>query len=795
MSTATPADTFVTPQGDPRDYLAGIQTVASALAGSQSLEGISGIVVSQVLPVFGPSAGLLCLLNTDGLSLRTVRTTGFSPEQVGAWTHFPITAPVPVAAAVRERRPVVYRDREEYLADHPEFRAIENVPIGARVAVPLMLGERAIGGLGLAFEEPRSFSEVELQFFETIALLCAQAIDRARLHEAEQTARREATEQRDLLQSTYEHLRLTSQAVGLGTWEWDTRTNVVYWSETYRDIYGIPRDAIPAFKDGIAAVLEEDRPGVMAALGRCLHGGEDFVTEHRVLHPSAGLRCVRGLGRFLRGPDGERTKLVGVVWDETNKRLAVEALRDSEEKLRLAIEGAGLGTTHWDLVTNEVSWSDTMSQIYGRRPEEIRTVEDVIACVHPEDREKQALRAQAVRSGQPDEGLEYRVVWPDGTIRWAQSRGRVYLNEEGRAVRFEGVIQDITARKEAELAIERSRNDLQLITDAAPMLISYVDREQIFRFNNKHYERWFGETLGQVAGKHIRDVLGPDAYDGVKQYVERALGGEPVSFETFMPYTKTRPRYIRAEFVPDVASDGAVRGFVAVVSDITAATLNELEREKHLEEIAALNDRLQRAMTETHHRVKNNLQGIGALVEVQADDEDGSLGPDAVRRLIAQIQTLAKVHDILTHQARGDATADTISSAAIIEQLVTSLQTTAGGRAIVADAENFPVPIRQGTSLAIILNEVVTNSLKHGGQTVELRLFRRAGASGTVVMEVCDDGPGFPPDLAVGRAGHIGLELVERLCRWDLRGSVVYGVSETGGARVAIEFPLEPHAA
>jgi two-component sensor histidine kinase len=229
-----------------------------------------------------------------------------------------------------------------------------------------------------------------------------------------------------------------------------------------------------------------------------------------------------------------------------------------------------------------------------------------------------------------------------------------------------------------------------------------------------------------------------------------------------------------------------------VVTDITAAKLSALEREHHLEEIAALNDNLQRAMTETHHRVKNNLQGIGALVEVQANDHDGSLAPDAVRRLITQIQTLAKVHDILTHQARTDATADTIASRAIVEQLVSSLRATADGRSLTADVENFPLPIRQGTSLAIILNEVVTNSLKHGGQAVAIRLSRRAGLPSEAVLEVRDDGPGFPPEFSAERSGHIGLELVGRLCRWDLRGSVTYGARDGGGACVTIAFPIDP---
>jgi PAS domain S-box-containing protein len=142
-------------------------------------------------------------------------------------------------------------------------------------------------------------------------------------------------------------------------------------------------------------------------------------------------------------------------------------------------------------------------------------------------------------------------------------------NEQGKITNAVIQHEDITEKHKAMLELEKSRDELQLLTDSLPLLISYVDREERYRFNNKAYEDWFGVPKADNYGKKIIEVLGKAAYENVKDYVREALAGEVITFETTMPYSTAEERYVISSYVPH-RENGNVKGFYAVVRDITA---------------------------------------------------------------------------------------------------------------------------------------------------------------------------------------------------------------------------------
>jgi PAS domain S-box-containing protein len=129
-----------------------------------------------------------------------------------------------------------------------------------------------------------------------------------------------------------------------------------------------------------------------------------------------------------------------------------EHLRRSEERLRFALDAASMGTWDWDLTTNSVVWSDNLARMHGL-PE--GTFDGTFASyereIHPDDRPRVfASVERALKEGVPHD-VEYRIVAPDGTVRWCEGKGRVEF-DHGRAVRMSGVCMMVTRRKEAELA-------------------------------------------------------------------------------------------------------------------------------------------------------------------------------------------------------------------------------------------------------------------------------------------------------------------------------------------------------
>src|SRR5690606_17519986 len=130
------------------------------------------------------------------------------------------------------------------------------------------------------------------------------------------------------------------------------------------------------------------------------------------------------------------------------------------------------------------------------------------------DRAASAAQIDRVLRGEADGfAHEKRFLRKDGGVVWTDTRVSVVRDEEGRVRYSVGVVQDVTARREAERALNESEAKLRLVTDAAPALISYVDRGLIYRACNRAYEEWFGVSREKVIGSHVRDVLGDEAFE------------------------------------------------------------------------------------------------------------------------------------------------------------------------------------------------------------------------------------------------------------------------------------------
>lgn len=209
--------------------------------------------------------------------------------------------------------------------------------------------------------------------------------------------------------------------------------------------------------------------------------------------------------------------------------------------------------------------------------------------------------------------------------------------------------------------------------------------------------------------------------------------------------------------------------------------------EAHTHEIDGLNARLQRAMAETHHRVKNNLQVVSALVDMQLMEGTATIPSSEMSRLGQHVRALATIHDLLTHEAKRDAHIQFISTREMMDKLIPLVRGLTGARPLRYAADDTLVPVQLGTSLAVLLNELVSNAVKHGMGAIDVQLsINTTGGH----LAVSDAGPGFPENFNSETAAHTGLELVESLSRWDLQGEPVYENRPEGGARVVIHFPL-----
>ncbi len=125
-----------------------------------------------------------------------------------------------------------------------------------------------------------------------------------------------------------------------------------------------------------------------------------------------------------------------------------------------------------------------------------------------------------------------------------------------------------TDRAEAQRRLARSEAELRIITDALPVLISYVDRGHVYRFVNSFYEDWFGVSRDHVIGQHVRDIVGDDTYRARLPLMERALAGEEIVVDATMPHPEMGERACEIRYIPRIEADGHVEGFHVLVFDV-----------------------------------------------------------------------------------------------------------------------------------------------------------------------------------------------------------------------------------
>ena len=166
-------------------------------------------------------------------------------------------------------------------------------------------------------------------------------------------------------------------------------------------------------------------------------------------------------------------------------------------------------------------------------------------------------------------------------------------DDSGELVGFVKVTQDRPRYRELSEALQRRESELRLIIDGIPGLVAYLSRDERYRQVNRAYEEWFGRSAAELLGKHISDVLGAKAYETVRPHVAAALTGQPVSYESEVPYAWGGTRWVRGQYIPDCDANGHVRGFVSLVLDITDAK----RAEERLAEEARINETLYRVGT------------------------------------------------------------------------------------------------------------------------------------------------------------------------------------------------------
>jgi PAS domain S-box-containing protein len=255
------------------------------------------------------------------------------------------------------------------------------------------------------------------------------------------------------LRQSQSALALAMRGGRMGWWQRDLATNAVTWSPELEELFGLPPGAFAGDENAFFAYVHpDDQASISAAVADAIATGRDYVIEFRFRHADGSWRWMEGRGRATYEA-GQPTVLYGIGIDITDRKVAEETVRAREERLRIAAEVGAFGLYDYDLEGGGMYWSPELHRILGT---EDATSPDE-AAIHPDDRAETLERFAAAQSplGDGSFDFEYRMVRPDGAVRWVSTHGRTYFSEpepgpDRRPLRSIGVVVDVTERRQAD---------------------------------------------------------------------------------------------------------------------------------------------------------------------------------------------------------------------------------------------------------------------------------------------------------------------------------------------------------
>jgi PAS domain S-box-containing protein len=272
--------------------------------------------------------------------------------------------------------------------------------------------------------------------------------------------------------------------------------------------------------------------------------------------------------------------ILALLVHRQRRRKAEETLRESEERLRLAMNSASLGAWSWDIPRGRIRLSEQVGRLLAETPTAEMTYKDFLTIVQPEDRERlNAAVQQAIQTGKEYE-LEYRIRQRDGMGRWIASRGSCTYDQAGTPLRMTGVSQDITERKRSELALQESEQRFRKMADAAHIMVWMSGPDKGCIYFNQSWLNFTGRRMEQEVGDGWTEGLHPEDLERIGRAYSRAFDErEPFELEYRLRHFDGKYRWIIDVGTPLYEDDGRFCGYLGSCLDITDRKRAEEERQ------------------------------------------------------------------------------------------------------------------------------------------------------------------------------------------------------------------------
>ena len=594
------------------------------------------------------------------------------------------------------------------------------------------------------------------------------------------------------------------------------------------------------FNPAFVALMGETSSQLLGRYAAFLFGGDVAYEAFRAkgmpgLAPNEAVRETALLYRpdgssFHARLSGRRLQMEGfanaslwVIEDVTEARQAEVALREIHERLELAQEAGKIGVFDVDLLSGRILWSSKLAVMMGFAPDsQPQSRDDWLACLHPQDRDRARDYFDASISGTQDHLRDsWRIVRPDGEVRWFLEAARIFRDEHGRAVRVVGVNVDIHDQKQLEAQVAAQLDFQQALIDAIPVPLFYKGADGRYIGFNRAYEQAFGVRRSEFIGKTVQDLdfLPDELRSAFDQDAAQALDGvRAVHKEVDLPYADGQMHHTLFWLHGFLKPDGSAGGAIGTFVDITERKLAEqnLLRAKDLaEESTALKSNFLANMS---HEIRTPMNAIIGMSHLALKSGLNPRQHDYVSKIQQAGQhLLGVINDILDFSKIEAGKLSVEKQPFVLDRLLESVADVVGYKAgvkgleLVCDVASDVPPNLVGDALRLgqILINYANNAIKFtekGEISIVVRLIEQSAQRVMLRFEVRDTGIGLTPEQiarlfqsfqqadtsTTRRYGGTGLGLAICKSLAELMGGEVGVRSEFGrGSTFWITLPLE----
>lgn len=473
--------------------------------------------------------------------------------------------------------------------------------------------------------------------------------------------------------------------------------------------------------------------------------------------------------------------------------LRTAALRTAEDRLHMALEGADVGVWDWDAASGKIDISFRGCSTLDYTPEDRSSSFSAWrALLHDEDGARFDDTLNRCVAGDTDFfDMECRMRSRSGSWQWMLWKGKVVeRNDRGRALRFAGVLVDVTPRKQAELALREAMERLEFVLDAAQIGVWEWEPEQGTFHPDSRWTSMLGYPSSEtpsttedfLALVHEKDL--PRLRHAQEMLL--AAGTNRIETEARLRAKDGSWRWMlnRGRAIDNGGTKGGnmPRRVAGIQLDITDRKEMEARLQHSLREKEVL-------LREVHHRVKNNLQIISSLLSLQLQEVRDPFAREHLTETLTRIRSMALIHEHLYKQE----SFSTILMAAYTADLVLHIRSLYGKvghelRFVLAIPETLLVDLDQAICCGLILTELLTNAIRHAfppghERKPEVKITLREERENFLVLEVADNGVGLSETVLTEKEQSLGLRIVHALAR-QLDGTITFLNAEGCVARL-----------